>query len=281
MKQRKYIIIGILLFCSLVYGQDTGKKKMTMRESLLLPNWRSYVWSPDGNKIAFTKTERDSGDYESTTHIWLYDVGKEEQMQLTNSHKGESSPQWMPGGRIVFSSERDGKNKMYVISITGGEAKPMFKDEEAPTGGVFSNDYTKLVYTKQSKRHDKEEWEKKKKKKDDGYFWETKLTFRHIRVYDIESEKSKQLTEGNFDNTNPQWSPDGKWIVFMSNRSGILFKGDNNTDIWIVPSDSGMVRQLTTNKGPDRSPSFSPMVKELHILPVIEKGMALTIWSSW
>jgi len=271
-KRTILIILCLLISVSVIYGQETGKKKITMREELLLPSWGNYTWSPGGKRIAFTKTERNPEDYEATSHIWLYDVKEKEQLQLTSSHKGESSPQWITGERIVFNSERDGKNKMYVISINGGEAKPMFTDEEAPTNGVFSPDDKRLAYTKESERPDKEEWEKKKKKKDDGYFWETKLTFRHIWVYDIESEKAKRITSGDFDNTDPKWSPDGNWIVFTSNRTGILFKGNNNTDLWIVSSDSGDVRQLTVNEGPDRSPSFSPDGKYLAYLSSNRKG---------
>jgi len=259
MRRTCCIVLIILLCCSTLFAQETGKKKMTMHESLLLPSVRSLMWSPDGSKIAFMKSQRLEKDYESMSHIWLYDVRTEESMQLTNSHKGESNPQWLPDGRLVFTSERDGKNKMYVISPDGGEAVRFFDDDDAPVNGTFSKDGTKIVYAKISERPDKEEWEKKKKKKDDGYFWEKKLTYRHIWVYDIDSKTAQRVTEGNFDNDrNPVFSPDGKWIVFSSNRSGSFWREDNNTDLWIVPADSGAVRQLTTNEGPDAGPVFSP-----------------------
>ncbi len=258
MKFRLIIVLCIIFAFTSVPAQDSGKKVMTRKESLLLPSWGNYSWSLCGKGIAFTKRDRDPKTYESKNHIWIYNTETGEQFQLTSSHKGESNPRWLPEGRIVFNSSRDGKNKMYVINVSGGEAQPMFKDEDAPTSGSFSPDYKKLVYTKTTDRADKEEWEKKEKDKDDGYFWEKKLTWRHIWVYDIESEEAKQITSGKFDNGGAVWSPDGKWIAFTSNRSGILFRGNNNNDIWIVPSDSGAVRQLTTNKGPDQSPVFSP-----------------------
>ncbi len=260
------LLIMTLALTAVSFAQDSGKKQMTMKESLLMPNWGSYQWSPDGSYIAFTKGKRDEKDWEQKSHIWLYDVNSGEQMQLTFSHKGESRPQWISNDKIVFTSSRDGKNKMFSISTKGGEAFPMFEDKDAPTNGTFSPDFKKLAYTKSTDRPDKKEWEEKEKNKDDGYFWEKKLTYRHIWIYDIETEEALKITEGDFDNGSPVWSPDGKWILFNSNRSGELFKSNNNSDLWIVSSDSGTVRQLTYNIGPDRSAQFSPDGKSIAYL---------------
>ncbi|MFC1731170.1 S9 family peptidase [candidate division KSB1 bacterium] len=272
MKIRINIIVSILLCASVASTQTTGKKHMTMREALMLPSWGSYTWSPDDSKIAFTKAEIDTGDFSRMSHIWLYDVDSGDQMQLTNSHEGESNPRWLKDGRLVFNSSRDGENRMYVISLRGGEAVRFFDDDEAPASGTFSHDQTRIAFTEETERPDKDEWEEKVKKKDDAYYWEKKLTYRHIWVYDVESGAKKQVTSGNFDNSGPIWSPDDEWIAFSSNRSGILFKGNNNSDIWIVSSDSGAVRQLTANEGPDTSPSFSPDGKTIAYLSSPREG---------
>lgn len=258
-----FLVITIIVFAfSIALGQETGKKKMTMLESLMLPSWRSYRLSPDGEKIAFTKSERDPEDFSTISHIYIYDLESGTTMQLTNSEKGESGPLWLPGSRVIFTSDRgeDG-SKRWVISLKGGEAIPFFDDEEAPNNGSFSKDFKKIAYTKRTERLDKEEWDKQVKKKDDGYFIEKKLTYTHLWVYDIESKKHKQITSGEFDNSGASWSPDGKWIAFSSNRTGTQM-GDpgrsDNSDIWIVSSDSGSVRQLTNNRGPDRGAVWSP-----------------------
>ena len=49
----------------------------------------------------------------------------------------------------------------------------------------------------------------------------------------------------------PSWSPDGKEIAFYSGRAG-------NRDIFVMPSDGGPIRQLTTHTGGDIMPVWSP-----------------------
>lgn len=241
--------------------QAQAPKKMTIQESLMLPSWGSYQLSPDGRQLLFTKSARDTATYESRSHIYLYDIASRETRQLTNSPKGESNPRWLPDGRVLFSSDRDGKNALWVISPEGGEAVRFIEDKDAPGGSNFSHDYKRLAFTQQSDRADKKEWDERVKKRDDGYYAEKKLTWSHIWVYDVETKEKKQLTSGQFDHQGPTWSPDGRWIAFSSNRTGTMMGDPNrsdNTDLFIVPANGGQERKLTTNVGPDRSPVWSP-----------------------
>ena len=174
--KRYQVILMCIFYLAILTGntaaQETGKKKMTALEEMTMPDWSGYALSHDGSLVAFTKTTLDTSDFESTSHIWLYEMDGGNSLQLTYSDAGEENPRWLPDGRLLFNSERDGDEKVYVISPRGGEGQPFFDDEDAPTNGVFSPDYTKIAYTKQSERSDKEEWEKKVELKDDGYYWE-------------------------------------------------------------------------------------------------------------
>jgi dipeptidyl aminopeptidase/acylaminoacyl peptidase len=245
---------------------DQGKKRMTMEESLLLPSWGSYSLSPDNTKVVFTKREMDAEEWESVTHIWVQDVASGDSYQLTNSANGEGSPQWLPDGRVMFTSRRgegdDAENRLWVISLTGGEARPFFDDDEAPASGDFTEDYDLLVYTEESDRPDKEEWEEREEKKDDAFYAEKKLTYNHIWVYDSETGEKTQVTEGEYDYQGPQWSPDGGWIAFTSNRTQTQMGDEDrsdNSDILVIPADGGEARNLTSfNSGPDRGPVWSP-----------------------
>lgn len=239
---------------------------MTMEESLLLPSWGSYALSPDNSKVLFTKREMDAEEWESVTHVWIHDLETGESFQLTNSAQGETDPRWLSDGKVIFTSRRgegeDGESRLWVISLGGGEAKPFFEDEDAPSSGVFTEDYALMAYTEESERPDKEEWEEREAKRDDAYYAEKKLTYTHIWVYDSKTGDKTQITEGEFDHQGPTWSPDGEWVAFASNRTQSRM-GDpdrsDNTDVLIVPVAGGEPRNLTaSNPGPDRGPVWSP-----------------------
>lgn len=59
------------------------------------------------------------------------------------------------------------------------------------------------------------------------------------------------FTRGDKLDTSPRWSPDGKQLAFISNRSG-----DNQ--VWVIPVNGGEARQLTTFKRPLANISWSP-----------------------
>ncbi len=145
-------------------NQD-GKKRLTMEESLQLPSWGGYRLSPDNSKLVFTKREMDPEEWESVTHVWVHDIETGEAFQLTNSVRGESNPRWLPDGRVLFTSRRgegdDVENRFWAISLRGGEAVPFFEDDEAPTSGSFTDDFSRVAYAEESERPDKEEWEER------------------------------------------------------------------------------------------------------------------------
>jgi dipeptidyl aminopeptidase/acylaminoacyl peptidase len=257
---------GLLLAAPALAQEDGARKRMTMEESLLLPAWGGYRLSPDNSMLVFTKREMDSEEWESVTHVWVHDLETGESRQLTNSVRGETGARWLPDGRVLFSSRRgegdDAENRLWAIPVDGGEAVAFFDDEEAPSNGSFTKDFSRVAYTEESDRVDEEEWEEREENQDDGYYWEHKLTWNHIWVYDAESGEKAQLTEGEFDHQGPQWSPDGQWIAFNSNRTQTQM-GDpdrsDNSDVLVMSAEGGEPRNLTAgNTGPDRGPVWSP-----------------------
>lgn len=72
-----------------------------------------------------------------------------------------------------------------------------------------------------------------------------------IFEFDFAAKKVIKLTHDDFDNLNPVWSPDGKRITFVSNRSG-------NWDIWMMNADGTGLKPLTTQPSEDRFPAWNP-----------------------
>jgi len=69
----------------------------------------------------------------------------------------------------------------------------------------------------------------------------------------------RQLTHGDQLDTAPVWSPDGRWIAFLSTR-------DETTALWLLPTGGGEARRLTTLEGIYSGLAFSPDGKELLFL---------------
>ena len=71
------------------------------------------------------------------------------------------------------------------------------------------------------------------------------------------SAEAKQITDGDYEDSHPTWSPDGKSIAFSSARSedwDIAFLGD----VYVVPAEGGEPERLTPGDGVYSAPSWSP-----------------------
>jgi dipeptidyl aminopeptidase/acylaminoacyl peptidase len=90
----------------------------------------------------------------------------------------------------------------------------------------------------------------------------------------------KQITFGAYDDyqtlqssfslpSPPQWSPDGKQILFVSNRTKDP-DSNMNLDLFVVPAKGGEPKKLTANEGPDEMPRWSPDGKKILYVTSLE-----------
>ncbi len=79
----------------------------------------------------------------------------------------------------------------------------------------------------------------------------------HIHILDIAAKRSRQLTDGPYYEHSIDWSPDGKEILFESNR-GPLDELEFNYDIFAVDVASGKERRLTNTKSQEYQAAWSP-----------------------
>ena len=93
------------------------------------------------------------------------------------------------------------------------------------------------------------------------------VTEHILYVYELGSkEQPRQITSGDYDDGQARWSPDGKSIAFVSNRTEEP-DSNPNSDIWIVSADNGNkganLQKVTTNAREDSSPQWSPDGKSI------------------
>lgn len=235
--------------------------------------------SPDAKWIAYTLSTVDPKADKRDTDLWMVSLDGKENLRVTTSPDSESSPRWSPDGKYLsFLSSRPGKakgNQVWVIDRRGGEARQFTelkgrlsafewspdstrlalvlrededtpKDEKKPENGASSTESPKpIVIDRYSFKRD-----------GNGYLHGKKRT--RIYLYTIATQKLEVLTTGDFDESSPVWSPDGKSIAFVSNRAADADRVPNN-DIWLADATPGATpRKLTTFTGSDTSPVFSP-----------------------
>ena len=227
--------------------------------------------SPDGSRVAYVVSEIDAAKDEYRSGIWVVPVDGGEPVQFTSGTKRDAAPRWSPDGRqLAFLSNREGEqNQLYVIPAEGGEARRLTSLDRGAGPAVWSPDGTTILFSArvfvETPPEDKEErkrWEQRPKVvtrahyKDDGqgYTFDT-----HSHLFTVPADGSsepKQITDGDFNDRAPAWSPDGRRIAFSRTRNGLM--DYNVSDIWVVNVDGGNERRLTENVGRATSPSWSP-----------------------
>ena len=216
--------------------------------------------SPDGSRVAF------SGISRGNWNIMMYSNDLNRLVSFPNFGGMNLSPAWSGDGtRLALSSSRTGNPEIHTCDATGGNLKrltegkgPYVSPAWNPKTGVqiaFVSGRTGLpqIYVMDS------DGSNVQRLTDTGYAvspsWSPNgqfLLFSWVRHYgpgapggddiyimDIASHQWVQLTHNSGRNDFPSWAPDGRHIVFQSNRSG-------SEQIWTMLADGSQQKQLTT-----------------------------------
>jgi len=197
-------------------------------------------WSPDGNSIAFLSARN-----EGKAQVWLLNVHGGEAERLTNTPQDVENFAWSPDGRRLVLVLRDASPEEI-------EAAKEHKGHEDKEG----DDPTK------SKKKLQRPWviDRLQFKTDEVGYLDRRRT--HLYVFDLAAKSLRQVTSGDYDDSEPAWSPDATLLAFTSNRSTPDPDVNYNDDIWVVRADNSdkgaHLTQVTTNPGSDASPAWSP-----------------------
>ena len=186
-------------------------------------------FSPDGAHLAFLRTT----DAPSThRQVWLMPADGGEAAQLTN----------LPEGAREFSWSPDSTRLAVVGDVLPNKPAALDSSNDQPE----ERSVRRLRY-----RHDAIGW------RGDAHF--------HLFLVDIPTGHTAQITDGDWDDMAPAWSPDGKRIAFISGRSGsrdvtatnevYVLEPDVDDDDWEEPElwSSGLTDAAAVAWSPDGS----------------------------
>lgn len=234
---------------------------------------RSVALSPNEEEVVYAVEWIDESKKKYYSNLWLVPIQGGPSRQLTFGKVKDRSPCWSTDGKaIAFLSTREEKEGIFILPMDGGEARKLIEMEGTFTSLSWSPD-GKLLLCAFRKRDPLPE--KDGKKEAPVFRYIIRLFYRldgsgfipqdgfHIWTFNVESGKGNQLTKGRYDETSPEFSPDGKKIVFVSNRTRDPDRNPLRNDLWLIPREGGKITRIPTPAGPVDSPSWSPNGKKI------------------
>jgi dipeptidyl aminopeptidase/acylaminoacyl peptidase len=235
--------------------------------------------SPDGTTVAYSLTTVDEQRNRRISSIWLLRIdGSTMPHKVSPEGYSSSQARWSPDGKTLAmlstrtsdSSTRDTPTKPQIHLVapaSGGEAIALTRLECGAQSYQWSPDASRLVVV--SRSGGRTDTAAVNRKSDSRHY--THITYKfndtgwddgsreHLWVVNVADGKATQITDGqDWRDTDPQWSPDGQRIAFVSDRSGKAFDGSTNTDVWVISADGGGLTRISDHAFQDESPRWSP-----------------------
>lgn len=209
-------------------------------------------WSPDGTRIAYTRSDQGEGTYDYD--IWVMNADGSAQTALTDNTDDEYMGNWAPDGtRLVYSRYTEGRSitsqsDVFVMNADGSGQTNITNADTDETNPSWSPDGDRIVFAA-VRPSPGEDW----------YRWE-------IATIDPDGTNEAQITTANdidgnsYEDHYPSWDPTGEMIVWMSQYDESCC-GD--WDVWAMNEDGSGKTNLTDDgdawSGPaDWFPTWSP-----------------------
>ncbi len=145
--------LTVLVACLTLFGAATivfaeGKQPMTVENLFDFKRVADPQVSPDGKLAAYSVTSVDLAGNKTSSAIWVASTEKGEPRQLTNvPGKKDRNPRWSPDGKkILFESNRSGETQLWVIDLSGGEAKQLTTISTGAESAVWSPDGKQIAF---------------------------------------------------------------------------------------------------------------------------------------
>lgn len=248
---------------------------------MVSPNHGAHTCSfffSDGKRIVFASTSHLPGDCPprpqtppGVRYVWpLYpydiftaDADGSNMKRITDNPKYDAEPVVSPDGkRIVFGSQREGDFDIYVMNADGSNVRRLTDRVGYDGGPWFSPDGKQIVWRAwyPETEAEKAQW---KDAMEHDYIIAVPLD---LWVMDADGSNKKLIVKNGATNWAPSWHPDGKRIIFSSNRDDWredLKAYGHNFELYMIDLDGTNLTRITYNTVFDSFPLFSPDGRKL------------------
>jgi Tol biopolymer transport system component len=190
--------------------------------------------------------------------IYIADADGSNAKRITDNPKYDAEPVVSPDGkRIVFGSQREGDFDIYSMNIDGTDVRRLTDRVGYDGGPWWSPDGSKIVWRAWYPATD-EERARWRDAMEHDYIIAVPLD---LWVMDADGSNKRLLLRNGATNWAPSWHPDGRRIIFSSNkddwRDDIKQYG-HNFELYLINLDGAGLERLTFNGTFDSFPMFSP-----------------------
>jgi dipeptidyl aminopeptidase/acylaminoacyl peptidase len=265
------------------------KRAITFEDYVALKAVSDPQLSPDGKWVAYTVSTASLQDNRNVARVWVAEVATGRSRQLTGGPGSDRQPRWSPDGKsLAFVSTRDSGAQVWLLPIAGGDARKLSNLPDGVADPVWLPDGSGLLVVSDIKWPAEQEIDRRNGPyPTDARIW-TELFWRHwddfragkrqhlFRI-DVTGRKATDLTPVDHDvptiatggDGDVAVSPDGREIVVAMHGDGVV--ADNtNVDLFLVATPE--LRPMTTGRGADHTPRYSPDGKWLAFLSMERAG---------
>ena len=270
---------ALVCICVLaLFARSASSQGLSSADLSRLRSVGGMAISPDAHRIAYTVGMRDRPG-RPYSQLWLVDLSTQKSSRVGGDKDAGWGPMWSPDGKwLAFNSSQGGKSGLFVARPDGSEitflaAMPGTNSPLPGTGKekTWSPDSKQLAFIASTPSAlaaeasgDPMVITRYLYKPDAG---EGMTRFNdnqrlHIFAVDVASKQVRQLTKGETDEHSIDWSPDGKEILFASNREP---NQDEffNYDVFALRVADGGIRRITATEYNEYEPLWSPDGKRI------------------
>jgi dipeptidyl aminopeptidase/acylaminoacyl peptidase len=291
---RTFVVLAAISFASAT-SAPAQTRGVTAEDYYAFETLGDPHFSADGSTIAFVVTTVDQQQNRRRSEIWsVPSDGSRPPAVLTTAPQSSTSPRWsLDGTTIAFLSARPAagdpageaaRTQVWLLPLSGGEPRRLTTLANGVSSVQWSPDGTRLVVVSRSGPSDEAKspsdvrhYRQANYKFNDSGWFDDKRT--HLWVVDVASGRATSLTSGDdWNDTDPQWSPDGRRIAFVSDRSGHAFDESHNTDVWVIDATGGPLTKISDHETGDNSPRWSPDGRTIAFLSAVPEKSHPKIW---